>query len=346
MPIQSRRRFLTNAAFAGAAGLGGVGVWGKALAAVPPPEITTIRLDKDSVTCIAPQVVWELLRSEGFTDIRYVQSTEARIRRADAAKSGGVADMIAHGEVDFGRDFGPEHLLGMNAGAPITILAGLHLGCWEVFGKNEIRTVADLKGRTLGTALQYTGDRNFLALVTSLVGLDPAKDLHWVADPSLRPMDLFVAGKVDAFLAAPPALQEIRARNIGHVIVSSITDRPWSQYYCCMLATHAEFARQYPVATKRALRAILKGADLCVSEPRRVAQLLVDRGYSTRYDYALQALSEIRYDVWRDYDPEDTLRFYALRLQEAGLIKSSPNKLIAEHTDWRFLDELKRELKA
>jgi NitT/TauT family transport system substrate-binding protein len=87
-------------------------------------------------------------------------------------------------------------------------------------------------------------------------------------------------------------------------------------------------------------------ADLCVSEPKRVAQLLVDQGYSKRYDYALQALSEIRYDVWRDYDPEDTLRFYALRLHEAGLIKSSPNKLIAGHTDWRFLDELKRELKA
>jgi NitT/TauT family transport system substrate-binding protein len=87
-------------------------------------------------------------------------------------------------------------------------------------------------------------------------------------------------------------------------------------------------------------------ADLCVSEPKRVAQLLVDQGYTTRYDYALQALAEIRYDVWREYDPEDALRFYALPLHGAGLIESSPNKLIAEHTDRRFLDELKSELKA
>jgi NitT/TauT family transport system substrate-binding protein len=78
---------------------------------------------------------------------------------------------------------------------------------------------------------------------------------------------------------------------------------------------------------------------------QRAAQLLVDRGDATRYDYALQALSEIRYDVWRDYDPDDTLRFYALRLHEAGLIQTSPQKLLAEHTDWRFLNELKRELK-
>ena len=159
-------------------------------------------------------------------------------------------------------------------------------------------------------------------------------------------MDLFVAGKIDAFLAQPPVLQEVRAKNIGHVIVSGITDRPWSQYYCCMLATSTEFASKYPVATKRVLRAILKAADLCASEPKRVAQLLVDQGYTTRYDYALQVLSDIRYDVWRDLDPEDTLRFYALRLHEAGLIQISPQKLIAEHTDWRFLDEVKRELKA
>ena len=131
MPIvQSRRRFLTNLAFTGAVGLGGVSVASlgggrKSLAAEPPLEVTTIRLAKDTVTCIAPLVLHELLRAEGFADIRYVDLAEAYVRRADAAKSGAVADMISHGEVDFGRDFAPAHVLGMNAGAPITILAGL-----------------------------------------------------------------------------------------------------------------------------------------------------------------------------------------------------------------------------
>jgi NitT/TauT family transport system substrate-binding protein len=349
MPIQSRRRFLTNAAFAGAAGLGGFGAWGKALAAEPPPEVTTIRFEKDASTCIAAQAFQELLLVEGFTDIRYIDLTEAHIRRADATKSGVIADMIAHDDVDFGRDFAPGLVLAMNAGAPVTVLSGLHLGCFEIFGKHEIRGLADLKGRTVGTNIyENPGDRPLLTLMATLVGLDPAKDIHWVTDPKVRPLDLFIEGKIDAFLAAPPGLQEVRVRaeNIGHVIVSSIRDRPWSQYYCCLLGTRTEFARKYPVATKRVLRAILKGADLCVSEPNRVAQLLVDEGYTKRYDYALQDLSEIRYDVWRDSDPEDALRFYALRLHEAGLIESNPNKLIAEHTDWRFLNELKRELKA
>jgi NitT/TauT family transport system substrate-binding protein len=105
------------------------------------------------------------------------------------------------------------------------------------------------------------------------------------------------------------------------------------------MATGTEFAHKYPVATKRVLRAILKTADLCVSEPRRVAQVLVDQGYAARYDYALQALNEIRYDVWLDFDPKGTLRFYGLRMHEAGMVK------FGEHTDWRFLNEVKRELK-
>jgi NitT/TauT family transport system substrate-binding protein len=84
---------------------------------------------------------------------------------------------------------------------------------------------------------------------------------------------------------------------------------------------------------------------VCALEPDRAAQLIVDKGYTPRYDYALQAMQEIPYNRWRDYDPEDTLRFFALRLHEVGMIKSSPQKIIAQGTDWRFLNELKRELK-
>ncbi len=333
---QNRRGFVTSAAWAAAAGLGGAGVaglggQGKSFAEELPPEIRTIRFEKDLATCIAPQVAEYLLRAEGFTDIRYVD-----------AGSEWTGEMIARDAVDFGRTFAASFIAGMEAGLPITVLAGLHLGCFELFGRNDIRALADLKGRTVGVSDDNIEDELLVRVIVGLVGLDPTKDIHMVSG---SPIERFFEGKVDAFLAGPPDLQEVRARNIGHVIVSSIADKPWSQHYCCMLATRAEFARNYPIATKRVLRAILKGADLCASQPAQMAQLLVDSGYATRYDYALQALNEIRYDVWRDYDPEDSLRFYTLRMHEVGLIKSSPQRLIAEHTDWRFLNELKREMK-
>src|SRR4051794_28247136 len=162
MPIvQSRRHLLTNIAVAGAAGVAGLsaaGLYGgrKSVAAEPPPEVTTIRFEKDPVTCLAPQAAEELLRAEGFTDIRFVEITEAHVRRAETARSGVVGDIIAHGEVDFGRAFVPGLIMAMEAGAPITLLAGLHLGCFEVFGRNDIRAIADLKGRTVG--MSYGSD--------------------------------------------------------------------------------------------------------------------------------------------------------------------------------------------
>jgi NitT/TauT family transport system substrate-binding protein len=178
------------------------------------------------------------------------------------------------------------------------------------------------------------------------VGLDAVKDIHWVTDPAAKSKDLFIDGKIDAFLAFPPEPQELRARRIGHVIVNTAVDRPWSQYFCCFLAGNPDYVRMHPVATKRVLRAILKATDLCASDPARAARRLVDGGFAARYDYALQTLTDNPYDKWREYDAEDTIRFYALRMHEAGFIKSRPQKIIAESTDWRFLDEVKRELKA
>jgi len=177
-------------------------------------------------------------------------------------------------------------------------------------------------------------------------GLDPKEDFRWVTDPAERPMELFAEGKLDAFLGSPPEPQELRARHAGHVILDTTLDRPWSQYFCCMLAGNPEFVRRHPVATKRVLRAILKTTEFCASDPVRAAQMLVDGGFTHQYDYALETLRGILYDKWREYDPEDTMRFYALRLREAGLIKSSPQKIIADGTDWHFLNELKRELRA
>jgi NitT/TauT family transport system substrate-binding protein len=183
--------------------------------------------------------------------------------------------------------------------------------------------------------------------MVAYVGLDPRQDITWVTHPSAAAEagQLFAEGKIDAFLAFPPYAQELRAQQIGHVILNSSIDRPWSQYFCCMVAGNRAFVRQHPIATKRAVRAILKATDICAREPERAAQWLVDKGYVSRYASALQTMTDVPYGKWREYDPEDTVRFYALRLHESGLIKSTPQKIIAQGTDWQFLNVLKKELK-
>jgi NitT/TauT family transport system substrate-binding protein len=333
---QSRRQFLTTLSLAGAAGLLGAPL---ARAAEAPPEVTKLRLLKlYPGICVAPQYVAdELLRAEGFTQIEYVLSQSG----APAAAA------VASGTVDFSLNYAGPNIIAVDAGEPLVTLAGVHVGCFEVFGHQGIRSIADLKGKQVGVLALGSSQHVYLATMLAYIGLDPRKDITWVTpSASAKPIELFADGKVDAYLGFAPEPQDLRARHIGHVVVDSAVDRPWAQYFCCMLTGNREFIREHPVATKRVLRAILKAADLCATEPARVARQIVDGGFTDRYDYALQALSELPYDKWRDYDPEDTMRFYALRLHEAGFIKSSPQKIIADSTDWRFLNELKRELKA
>jgi NitT/TauT family transport system substrate-binding protein len=285
---------------------------------------------------VAPKVVAaELLQGEGFTDVHYVKTGGAV----------GTAKAMDAGEVDISSTNVWTILTQIDAGVPMVVLAGLHIGCYELFGQAHIHSIRALQGKRVAAAALGSGRHLFLASMATYVGLDPHKDMHWVTDPPTKAMRLFTDGQVDAFMAFPPEPQALRAQQRGHVVVNTTLDRPWSQYFCCMIAGQREFIRTHPVATKRALRALFKGNEVCAQEPARVARLLVDQGYTTEYAYALQTLQEIPYGAWRDYNPEDTVRFYALRLHEAGMLKNSPQKLIAQGTEWRFLNELKQELK-
>ena len=278
---QSRRRFVATLSSAGAMSLIG---GGNSLSEDAPSETTTIRLIQNAGICVAPQYVAdELLGAEGFTEIQYVMKSPAVMSQA-----------IGRGEVDLSLHFAALLIPAIDAGEAITVLGGVHVGCFELFAREHIRSIRDLKDKKVGIQGAGAQQHAFVAAMAAYVGLNPVKDIDWIISPTPPPMELFVEGKIDAFLGLPPEPQELRARNVGRVIVNSVLDRPWSQYFCCMLAGNREFVRRYPVATKRVLRAILKAADLCAGEPTRVARQIVDAGFTPRYDYALQTLKEIR----------------------------------------------------
>ena len=329
----SRRRFLGGVTLAGTAGL--LGVYPRPVAAEPPLETTRIRLLQFTSACQAPLYLSEeLLRTEGFTDVQWVRTN------LDF-----VSQHLESGTVDLGLNFIGPNLIGLDSGAPAVILAGGHVGCFELVGTDRVHSIRDLKGKKVGISTLGTAAHVFLSAMVAQVGLDPRRDINWAPDATADNAALLTEGKIDAFMAFPLDAQELRAKKVGHVVVNSAVDRPWSQYFCCMIIGHRDFIRQYPVATKRAMRAILKTADLCALAPERAAQGLVDKGFAKQYDYALQLMKDLPYGRWREYSAEDTVRFYALRLREAGMIKSSPQKLIEQGTDWRFFNELKKELK-
>ena len=330
----TRRQFLESTSILGAASLLG---YSRIAAAEPPPETKKIRLVHAPAVCLAPQyLAEELLRLEGFREVSYVRAT-----------SGNTIDPIYAGQADLTMEAAPVIVYAMDSRPSLVALAGIHAGCFELFGNERVKAISDLKGKTVSIYTLGGADHVLLASMLAYVGMDPRRDVNWiVGDKSMDAMRLFVEGKADAFMGFAPAPQELRAKKIGHVIVNTAQDRPWSQYFCCMLVGNPEFVAKNPVATKRALRAYLKAADICAQEPERVAHFLAAKGYEPRYEIGLEVLKGLPYGRWREANPEDTLRFLALRLHEVGMIKSTPQKLIAQGTNWRFLNKLKKELKA
>lgn len=333
----TRRTFLSNASILGAASFLGLPC---TAASEQPLETKRIRLVVDEAICLVPQFLSEeLLRLEGFTQIEYVRMNYDTYHNLGAIVAAGKADITQDAAISF--------VPLLDARQPVVILSGVHLGCWELFGASNVRAIRDLKGKRIPISTPGAEEHLVVSSILAYIGMDPRKDVQFVEIPLFDDqIKAFRAGAVDALFAFPPQPQRLRAEGIGHVVIDAARDRPWSQYYCCVVGANRDFMTRNPVATKRALRAFLKAADICARDPQRAARYLVAKGYEPRYETALEVLDNLPYGRWREFSPEDTLRFHALRLREVGMITSDPNKLIAHGTDWRFLNELRRELKA
>jgi NitT/TauT family transport system substrate-binding protein len=330
-----RRQFLLHAAATTAGAV--VGLRHGLAAAEPPPETTRVRLAHAPFICLAPQyLAEEFLRFEGFTELEYLPvGTRVGL------------NAVADGRADITMWNAPELVFHLDAGKPIVVLAGVHGGCYQVFGHDRVRAIRDLKGKIAAIHYFGGGDHVLLSTMLAYVGIDPRREVQWITGRDmLNAMELFVDGKADAFVGFAQEPAELRAKNVGRMIINTAQDRPWSQYFCCMVVANRDFAQKNPVATKRVLRAILKGADLCAADPQNAARFLADKLYEPRYAIGLEVMRNTIYTRWRQTNPEDTLRFHALRLHEVGMVKTTPHKLVAQGTDWRFLNELKRELKA
>jgi len=242
--MPTRREFLNRALLTGAATL----LSPAAGATEPPPETTKIRLLKIPVygNCIAPlYVAEELLRSEGFTDVQYV------------TPKAGVANALMSGDIDIGMSFISQLLTMIDADAQVVVLSGGHVGCVDFVATEQIRSIRDLKGKTVGvTSLRPHGaDYVLAASFLAYVGLHPHKDVQFVAHPFAELLERFAAGQIDALPLGPPESFEFRAKRIGHVLMNNAKDRPWSKYFCCAVSGYRDFVQAHPVATKRALRA-------------------------------------------------------------------------------------------
>src|ERR1700730_17557218 len=148
--VQNRRRFLAGISAASAAGL-----VGRSRSASPEPalETTSIRLAKIPGICIAPQyAAEELLRDEGFTDISYIPIGSGPPQ----------AEAMARRAMDLSLNFAPSFLIAIDGGATDTLVAGVHIGVFERFHRENINSIVEQKGKGVGVQTLGSSPHTFL----------------------------------------------------------------------------------------------------------------------------------------------------------------------------------------
>jgi NitT/TauT family transport system substrate-binding protein len=286
--------------------------------------------------------VWlarDYLHDEGFTDVSYV-STSFTTR-------GWLTDHLA--DVALAH---PEFMVAtIDAGLPLTILAGLHTACLELWVDSSITSFNGLRGRRISVRVADLSDQFFAYFATLLawIGIDPLKDVHFVESgianyPGM--IEAFAQGRAEAVLAGGlegPRLRQMKAP--GHVLLDSMIEKPWSQYECCHLVANRDWALQNPAATKRVTRAIIRSTDRAAQDHPRAAHDAFASGFSTNSSEYLvtQAMNMCTYN-WRNVEPEETLRFFGLRLNEAKLIKRTPQEIIGMGANFAYMRQLRSEL--
>jgi NitT/TauT family transport system substrate-binding protein len=311
-------------------------------ATLPPPETTTVRYVSPAA-CDPLWAVRDYLLQEGFTDIQFVRMPVT------------TTAWLTGDKADFNAGYGNLIAASVDEGLPIVTLAGIHPGCFELFVTPGIATISDLRGKTIAVNLKSASDQfyGFFAILLAFVGVDARTEVNFIEVPpdSAALRDAFLDGRSQAFIASGqfgPLLRR-NPKNPGKVILDTTMQKPWSQYYCCNLVANRDWARKNPVATKRFTRAILRAADEVAKDKPRAAHEYVARGFyatpsPTDEDITNEVIRDLSYD-WREFDPEETLRFFALRLADAKLIKSTPQQIIAQGSDFAYMREQRTALK-
>jgi NitT/TauT family transport system substrate-binding protein len=352
----TRRRLLHDAAAVGALVAGGPLLAACAPAAapaptataepraatLPPPETTVVRLGAIPTCDCALWLFEDMLREEGFTELKI---------------TGGA---VQRGEADFGSYYANLLVTQVDAGFPLLTVAGEHAGCIELWAAPGISSIRDLRGKTYEVFDRFTtlGDRKaaglfygFLLSTLAHIGMDPS-ELNLVDVPADRDViGDYLDGKADAvFLPVHNGpLMRRNPKRRGSVILDSTADKPWSQNYCCMLTVNRDWAKANPAATKRATRAFLRASDIVAKDRRAAVQVAIDKGvYKTNAaltpEILFETIAMLSYD-WRELDPEETMRFFALRLRDVKLIKKTPQQVLDEGTDFTYFRQLRKELK-
>jgi ABC-type nitrate/sulfonate/bicarbonate transport system substrate-binding protein len=196
---------------------------------------------------------------------------------------------LRSGEILMSIDPADGVMTDVHSGGPLRILAGnARKPPLFVIAQPEIRTLADLRGKTFGVLSLREGSSKFIPKIAAAAGLSPSD--YKVVEIGGAPtrVKLLAERKIDVALQPMPLNYEAQARGY--------TDLGWTgvyepDYQFTTLNANIEWARREPQQAARMLRALLRGQRFALTDPETAARIVAIE-LRTEEPYALQAIRE------------------------------------------------------
>jgi NitT/TauT family transport system substrate-binding protein len=256
----------------------------------------------------------------------------------------GLRDGLGLGRFDANHTLIMYLLKPIEQGLNVKITGGIHTGCLRVQAgiKSSIKSVGDLKGKTIGVPT-HIGSPPFLFASRTLVaqGIDPSpekKDVTWLALPPDVLGKAIDDGRVDAIATSDPIGTILLGKGKVKTIADQAVDAPYKDEYCCAAVVSGKLAARDPAAAAKLTRALLKGAKWVAENPAAAGKLSVEKKYlASSVDINIQAISKLNYVPGVDKCRTSVFQA-AAEMKRAGLLKASTDPDLLAKQAWLDLD--------
>ncbi len=252
----------------------------------------------------------------------------------------GLRDGLGLGRFDANYTLIMYMLKPIEQGLDVKMTGGIHAGCLRVQAgsKGSIRTVADLKGKKIGIPTMGSPPFLFASRALAAAGLNPSKDVDWIA---IAPDVMGLAldnGQVDAVADSEPLGSILEAAGKVRTVADQAADLPYRDEYCCATVVSGKFAARDPLAAAKVTRGLLKAAQWVGENPTAAANLSVEKKYiASSAKLNAQAISKLHYMPGVS-GCRDSIGLAASELKAAGLLKSSTDPAELAKRAWLDLD--------
>lgn len=250
-------------------------------------------------------------------------------------------DGVATGKIDAGFGMVGKFVVPLSNGLPMKITAGMHTGCIQIVTRRDtgINSISNLRGKKIGVASMVDAEIVITKRALAAVGIDISQGSSEVEFVIFNAPDLPVAlekGAIDAFTATDPIAAVSISEKGFKALLTTATDKPFADEYCCVSFVSSDVAKKYPDIAKKFTVAMMKASQWVEDNPKEAARMQIEKGYvAGALEVNAAALDSYKYIPSVD-GGYNALLSYIKKLIDLKMLDSSNAKNLADKSFVRY----------